>query len=1334
MPLSSKSSVKDLVGSYERLNGSSSSSSAAPEAHGENGPSPPRIRRTSRPEGRNDNDKGGDEPPPTPARFLRTHPLLKPTVAAVLDQIKEETSKGSTQPVAPEAPVDELTNVDLNAEITSSGEKSPLLDLELTVVPGTIPPPPSTITVAEAPARHSIDEDDITTVPLLEPKPNRSRIPTRSISPEKDKSSIQKSKKDIWGTTTSITTLPMYQSLPSSLPPPSPASSAPLHASLPQSTSTFYPPHHHGHHSGVSPIPATTLFSRKAVPLSLPELDAYLEKISAPIFSDRSTPGLGGTAGQVGDEKKGLRTSIFKMFSPLEYLVGTTLIDLKYNSKEPAIWKDRNTIASAVINWVIGVTGSSAIAHFYSLQGVYDAIQLFALILTSVVRITDQDVGDNWRKLFLGTIPNVLALNFAPVLTQSIIFLAIFQLISFGLLFYFHRATGHYMLYSPTLQQEEGLLARPEKDRSSGWGILVVSFVLMVLYLPISTIAVHALVWSSDFWPVPNPYVNATSNPLQMEPLGPPSEFRDPLDFCWTTTMKVDSVNWAPLVIIISLFTFGAMTIYFPVRLWQTTKRCLPHVDPYSELGRRRSETELKHEYQRLLARDQNPLSYLYNEYRRAWGTYKSLFLVAKLCTLLVIAIIDPNNCLLRNQDRQRVEVIRQSVLLFTMGLALLAQCLMAPFIDPVANASEWTSRASYFLTSGVGLLVALNVRGKDVFNGVVLYVIYGITYGLNIYFAIVDWGLVQLFIKRISRRIDFSVDIFSPHLDVSSTSHHLKRRIHQETISTLLLATPECRMPKSQKMIYNQSRDCEWPPYLLDFCGSPAERHSENLKILREVGSLEYIKGIEMCYGSQKCRFEAVQDVIETELVGPDAFWRSPDGPQETQRCSNYFGNAWWIPFPPTLVVRYDRGGFAILKTLEHFETFIEQNTDPDVVKRRELRLALRALDGQVAFWPYTHTELVGARSWTPWGGPRYKIQSTTTYESAKFELTKQSTQSWQGIYFGSGFEVKLHYARKVELGGSLIGLDDDFDLTPQLARFLMLNRVSVQRRADMVVSALQDYRQHLRKVSKWKRQVLSYRFLPSIYDCPRPPADTKEIIEEIERDLRVRELFVSFNDAFVASHERMQTVAKSRVATWWYTFWDDFWRRNFRSIGALQTHEIDFNPHYPSSIAYRPLSRPVLESFLRQRGLFNTSSLLPDFIHSGFLNKVYIRLNQLAFRGSSKIVHVHVGDRSTELDLSEIALGSHSRSATMDTGGGTDHDDEQIRARPSYRWEGVYDDPLRKGKRKKRWRPWSKFGIWFGLVPTATTTIRTNGIAFDLKLSQGRYVVMEDDDFDEN
>lgn len=93
-------------------------------------------------------------------------------------------------------------------------------------------------------------------------------------------------------------------------------------------------------------------------------------------------------------------------------------------------------------------------------------------------------------------------------------------------------------------------------------------------------------------------------------------------------------------------------------------------------------------------------------------------------------------------------------------------------------------------------------------------------------------------------------VDIFSPRyvsisekkprlmvsrrLDTSATSIHTKRRIWQESISALLLISPDCKIPKKQSMSFAQARDSEFPPYLLDFLGTPGERHVENLKVCR--------------------------------------------------------------------------------------------------------------------------------------------------------------------------------------------------------------------------------------------------------------------------------------------------------------------------------------------------------------------------------------------------------------------------------------------------------------------------------------------------------------------
>ena len=94
----------------------------------------------------------------------------------------------------------------------------------------------------------------------------------------------------------------------------------------------------------------------------------------------------------------------------------------------------------------------------------------------------------------------------------------------------------------------------------------------------------------------------------------------------------------------------------------------------------------------------------------------------AKLTTLLLTALINPDTCLFRSLNRQRILVARQIVLTIAMGFFFINQCFTGPFSDPVNNASEWTSRLNFVLTSVVSLGTVLDVPGKDVLDGVIIY------------------------------------------------------------------------------------------------------------------------------------------------------------------------------------------------------------------------------------------------------------------------------------------------------------------------------------------------------------------------------------------------------------------------------------------------------------------------------------------------------------------------------------------------------------------------------------------------------------------------------------
>jgi hypothetical protein len=98
------------------------------------------------------------------------------------------------------------------------------------------------------------------------------------------------------------------------------------------------------------------------------------------------------------------------------------------------------------------------------------------------------------------------------------------------------------------------------------------------------------------------------------------------------------------------------------------------------------------------------------------------MFLLAKLSALLIVALIDPDNCLFRSLPRDHLVVARQVLLLVSMTGFFLLQCFLSPFVNPIENASEFTSRLNYVATAAVALAVIADIPAQKTLNGPVLY------------------------------------------------------------------------------------------------------------------------------------------------------------------------------------------------------------------------------------------------------------------------------------------------------------------------------------------------------------------------------------------------------------------------------------------------------------------------------------------------------------------------------------------------------------------------------------------------------------------------------------
>ena len=155
------------------------------------------------------------------------------------------------------------------------------------------------------------------------------------------------------------------------------------------------------------------------------------------------------------------------------------------------------------------------------------------------------------------------------------------------------------------------------------------------------------------------------------------------------------------------------------------------------------------------------------------------------------------------------------------------------------------------------------------------------------------------------------------------------------------------------------------------------------------------------------------------------------------------------------------------------------------------------------------------------------------------KFKLKQRGDLVYENMQLSSGFDVELTYSRGVSLNGDAIGLALDFNLSPALARFLSQNEAIVRQQLPRLEAIVQSYRNNLWLECQAKAEVLSYRFLISVYNKPQPYAQVLGTVVKEETDSRVQRLFTENEEALSITFKRFSAVMKNPITVWWYIFW---------------------------------------------------------------------------------------------------------------------------------------------------------------------------------------------------
>jgi len=263
-------------------------------------------------------------------------------------------------------------------------------------------------------------------------------------------------------------------------------------------------------------------------------------------------------------------------FPPLMLLEQGSLDELKSNAVGPrkppggflGFLPGVGSLLGTIVDFVIGVEGSTLAAGIFRLQLFIDFVQLTNLNLYLVKPTAT--VGNTTNKLLLSTLPSLFALDLVSVFGYAVIILMAWIAIVGVILLLFWRMTRKYNpnrlvegynsqpwlfrpfrrdnLYSRAPQSLKASASSSSSTpswRSTPWtkfqNVMIVMS-LSVLYIPLGKLAIDALVWNVDYWPL-----DAQSKAMKADTsqrTGDLKIWRDPLGFCYTTTMRKDEFNW----------------------------------------------------------------------------------------------------------------------------------------------------------------------------------------------------------------------------------------------------------------------------------------------------------------------------------------------------------------------------------------------------------------------------------------------------------------------------------------------------------------------------------------------------------------------------------------------------------------------------------------------------------------------------------------------------------------------------------------------------------------------------------------------------------------------
>jgi len=778
-----------------------------------------------------------------------------------------------------------------------------------------------------------------------------------------------------------------------------------------------------------------------------------------------------------------------------------------------------------------------------------------------------------------------------------------------------------------------------------------------------------------------------------------------------------------------------------PIVLYRVVRRNKPVPSLYDAEGAPRVGGYTMADYRADLDDDECPYKVIYDGYERDWAGYKVIVMVIKILLVLPVVLFTSTNSV-GDRDGDGDKKLLAIQCIFTIVVLVIYSVLSTksrPFIKDSDDRVDMISRFTALLIACVGFM-ASQIDGAETEFGILLN-IFTFLGGLVIGFYVISgFKAVQKILKKLGQRVTFTLTrdtgeplIFSDQLDLG---RERKFRIWHEFWDTLIAQDKALRIPlaKDQRTEHEDAEHEEEadgdeeeeyepknlafqyggsPPFLLDFEGSVGERHAENKEIVEHESFVSFQSILAMAAQPEDAEMAQLMQsmkYIVANLHGLDVFWdgecvdltgAASDDVEDAKEIANgsntKFGKMYIVPFPFCAVFLSDDCDAATAlfsmapviagkrvaaeKGVQRLTALAARNEDPEVQRRKAVRLRLRALESSMCHWPIqkhknktisrqvseTYRDAEGNTK-TRTKTERKTVSVLFSFNDGRFGIDRNGTKAvWRDLDVTRGFVANLQYHdgtgshheagwgstnwnnEPIKVYGADFGLNDRFEETPMFQRFMGQNYSDDLHEAkrQTVIENFERYSAFYRDGFVAKENALSYAFWYYIYNDDT--LQREQLVECLKKERNEKLTALAEDGEYLESvgmvYEKLGFFNTDQRHAVWFIFWHDLWMNNM-FMPPFVSNEDFLSPFKATSICYRYCDdKADLVQQLEEKGICAKSSMVrKGWVNSEIIDSLYAKMDALSPPNPD-------GAGKAEHDPKEhhVAVGTVRKSATV-------------------------------------------------------------------------------------